>query len=82
MLACALWCAIASAEGAEKNDAQPLRDKNGEPVQAGVFTSRWGRLFSGNDKVFSGALSFSSGLKRAVDDRPQQLRQRRTEEKI
>ncbi len=63
MLACALWCAIASAEGAEKNDAQPLRDKNGEPVQAGVFTSRWGRLFSGNDKVFSGALSFSSGLK-------------------
>ena len=63
MLACALWCAIAGAEGAEKNDAQPLRDKNGEPVQAGVFTSRWGRLFSGNDKVFSGALSFSSGLK-------------------
>ncbi len=34
MLACALWCAIAGAEGAEKNDAQPLRDKNGEPVQA------------------------------------------------
>lgn len=63
MLACALWCAIAGAEGAEKNDAQPLGDKNGEPVQAGVFTSRWGRLFSGNDKVFSGALSFSSGLK-------------------
>lgn len=27
MLACALWCAIAGAEGAEKNDAQPLQIK-------------------------------------------------------
>ncbi|ORM73525.1 hypothetical protein HA48_08795 [Pantoea wallisii] len=34
-----------------------------EPIQAGVFTSRWGRLFSGNKDKFSGALSFSSGLK-------------------
>ncbi|MDF3623254.1 hypothetical protein, partial [Enterobacter hormaechei] len=48
---------------APKADADSLRDKNGEPVQAGVFTSRWGRLFSGNEDVFSGALSFSSGLK-------------------
>ncbi len=36
---------------------------NNEPIQAGVFTSRWGRLFSGNKDKFSGALSFSSGLK-------------------
>lgn len=36
---------------------------NSEPIQAGVFTSRWGRLFSGNKDKFSGALSFSSGLK-------------------
>lgn len=34
-----------------------------EAVQAGVFTTRWGRLFSGNKDKFSGALSFSSGLK-------------------
>lgn len=34
-----------------------------EPVQAAVFTSRWSRLFSGNKDTFSGALSFSSGLK-------------------
>lgn len=38
-------------------------DNESEPIQAGVFTSRWGRLFSGNDKKFSGALSFNSGLK-------------------
>ncbi|MBF3375336.1 hypothetical protein ISU80_17965, partial [Leptospira borgpetersenii serovar Arborea] len=38
-------------------------DNEAEPIQAGVFTSRWGRLFSGNDKKFSGALSFNSGLK-------------------
>ena len=63
LLACALLCAISGAEAAQKNDAESLRDKNGEPVQAGVFTSRWGRLFSGNEDVFSGALSFSSGLK-------------------
>ncbi|MEJ1190416.1 hypothetical protein WDU71_21955 [Klebsiella pneumoniae] len=37
MLACALWCAIASAEGAEKNDAQPLRDKNGERAGRRVY---------------------------------------------
>lgn len=52
MLACALWCAIAGAEGAEKNDAQPLRDKNGEPVQAGVFTSRWDGFFPGMIRFF------------------------------
>ena len=52
MLACALWCAIAGAEGAEKNDAQPLRDKNGEPVQAGVFTSRWDGFFPGMTRCF------------------------------
>lgn len=33
------------------------------PVQVGVFTNRWGRLFAGNDDKFSGALSFTSGLK-------------------
>ncbi|PPS58478.1 hypothetical protein CRX72_17595 [Pantoea sp. BRM17] len=37
--------------------------ESSEPIQAGVFTSRWGRLFSGNKDTFSGALSFSSGLK-------------------
>ncbi|CCJ72727.1 FIG00554856: hypothetical protein [Cronobacter condimenti 1330] len=36
-------------------------DTEAEPIQAGVFTSRWGRLFSGNDNTFSGALSFNSG---------------------
>lgn len=45
MLACALWCAIASAEGAEKNDAQPLRDKNGETVQAGCVYQPLGTAF-------------------------------------
>lgn len=34
-----------------------------ETVQPGVFTTRWGRFFSGNKDKFSGALSFSSGLK-------------------
>jgi len=63
LLACVLLCAAAGAQAAQKESEEPLRDKNGEPVQAGVFTSRWGRLFSGNDDVFSGALSFSSGLK-------------------
>lgn len=63
LLACALLCAATEGEAAQKDEAGPLRDKNGEPVQAGVFTSRWGRLFSGNEKAFSGALSFSSGLK-------------------
>ena len=63
LLTCALLCVATGAESAPKDDADSLRDKNGEPVQAGVFTSRWGRLFSGNEDVFSGALSFSSGLK-------------------
>jgi len=78
LLACVLLCAAAGAQAAQKEGEEPLRDKNGEPVQAGVFTSRWGRLFSGNDDVFSGALSF----KRAVDVHPQQLRQRRTKAQI
>ena len=63
LLAGVLLAAIPAAEAAKNNENESLRDKNGEPVQAGVFTSRWGRLFSGNDKKFSGALSFSSGLK-------------------
>ena len=63
LLAGVLLAAIPAADAAQSNDKETLRDKNGEPVQAGVFTSRWGRLFSGNDKKFSGALSFSSGLK-------------------
>lgn len=63
LLAGVLLAATSSADAAQSNENDTLRDKNGEPVQAGVFTSRWGRLFSGNDKKFSGALSFSSGLK-------------------
>lgn len=63
LLAGILLAAIPAADAAQSNEKETLRDKNGEPVQAGVFTSRWGRLFSGNDKKFSGALSFSSGLK-------------------
>lgn len=63
LLAGVLLAAIPAAEAAKSSENESLRDKNGEPVQAGVFTSRWGRLFSGNDKKFSGALSFSSGLK-------------------
>ncbi|MCC2002829.1 hypothetical protein QDX86_18765 [Enterobacter bugandensis] len=63
LLAGVLLAAIPAAEAAQSSDKETLRDKNGEPVQAGVFTSRWGRLFSGNDNKFSGALSFSSGLK-------------------
>lgn len=63
LLAGVLLAATPSADAAQSNENDTLRDKNGEPVQAGVFTSRWGSLFSGNDKKFSGALSFSSGLK-------------------
>lgn len=50
LLAGVLLAATSSADAAQSNENDTLRDKNGEPVQAGVFTSRWGRLFSGNDK--------------------------------
>lgn len=65
LLAGVLLSAMPAAYAAQTpaNQDKNLRDSQGEPVQAGVFTSRWGRLFSGNDKPFSGALSFSSGLK-------------------
>jgi len=49
-----------AAVAATENEAVAA---SGEPVQAAVFTSRWGRLFSGNKDKFSSALSFSSGLK-------------------
>jgi len=51
-------------QGAKAADTQD-RDAAAqeEPIQAGVFVSRWGRLFAGNKDTFSGALSFSSGLK-------------------
>ena len=52
MLACALWCAIAGAEGAERTTHNRCVMKNGEPVQASVFTSRWGRLFPGMTRCF------------------------------
>jgi hypothetical protein len=34
-----------------------------EAVPAAAVSSRWGRLFAGNKETFTGALSFSSGLK-------------------
>ncbi|QHM75492.1 hypothetical protein C7M52_01446 [Mixta theicola] len=60
----ALGAAALSARGetATKSSDMAAVDSS-EPVQAGVFTTRWGRLFSGNKDKFSGALSFSSGLK-------------------
>ena len=65
LLACALLAALPAANAAQKSEAESesLRDSNGDPVQVGVFTSRWGRLFSGNNKPFSGALSFGTGMK-------------------
>lgn len=63
LLACALLAVTSGVGAVQTDEKETLRDKKGEPVQAGVFTSRWGRLFSGNDKSFSGALSFSSSLK-------------------
>ena len=62
------WLLAACAAGAASpacaatNDSETVTAQ-GEPIQAGVFTSRWGRLFSGNKDKFSGALSFTSGLK-------------------
>ena len=52
-----------NASAAEIRSDQGAAAESSEPIQAGVFTSRWGRLFSGNKDTFSGALSFSSGLK-------------------
>ena len=43
LLAGVLLAAIPAAEAAKSSENESLRDKNGEPVQAGVFTSRWGR---------------------------------------
>lgn len=51
------------ASAAESGSDKGAGAESSEPIQAGVFTSRWGRLFSGNKDTFSGALSFSSGLK-------------------
>lgn len=63
LLTGALLVAMTAANAAPAESKQPLHDSEGEPLQTGVFTSRWGRLFSGNDNQFSGALSFGSGLK-------------------
>ena len=52
-----------NASAAETGYDKGSGAESSEPIQAGVFTSRWGRLFSGNKDTFSGALSFSSGLK-------------------
>ncbi|WP_286876777.1 MULTISPECIES: hypothetical protein [Pantoea] len=52
-----------NASAAETGSDKEAGAESSEPIQAGVFTSRWGRLFSGNKDTFSGALSFSSGLK-------------------
>ena len=52
-----------NASAAETGSDKGAGAESSEPIQAGVFTSRWGRLFSGNKDTFSGALSFSSGLK-------------------
>ncbi|MDU5780661.1 MAG: hypothetical protein E6Z83_07615 [Pantoea sp.] len=62
------WLTIAFAAGAAAPTFAAATDNetvsaHEEPIQAGVFTSRWGRLFSGNKDKFSSALSFSSGLK-------------------
>jgi len=48
LLACALLSAATATAAAEADKKETLRDEAGEPVQVGVFTSRWGRLFSGN----------------------------------
>ncbi|AHB70442.1 hypothetical protein QMS56_02020 [Cronobacter malonaticus] len=61
-LALASWPCLADPSPATTQSGASV-DNESEPIQAGVFTSRWGRLFSGNDKKFSGALSFNSGLK-------------------
>lgn len=52
-----------NASAAETGPDKGAGAESSEPIQAGVFTSRWGRLFSGNKDTLSGALSFSSGLK-------------------
>ncbi len=45
LLICALFSAATESGAAQTDDTLPLRDKNDEPIQAGVYTSRWGRLF-------------------------------------
>lgn len=42
---------------------KPTVNSGGSTEKVRVFTSRWGRLFYGDDAKFSGALSFNSGLK-------------------
>ncbi|MDR7342459.1 hypothetical protein J2X14_000847 [Pantoea alhagi] len=62
----ALGAAALPAVGATpttNKSAQITGTEGEEAVQPGVFTTRWGRLFSGNKDKFSGALSVSSGLK-------------------
>lgn len=56
-------CSTVTPVAQAASSASETSDANGEPVQAAVFTNRWGRLFSGNKDKFSSALSFSSGLK-------------------
>ena len=42
LLAGVLLAAIPTAEAAQSSDKETLRDKNGEPVQAGVFYQPFG----------------------------------------
>ncbi len=65
-ITCGVFMLVAgtfNASAAETGSDKGAGAESSEPIQAGVFTSRWGRLFSGNKDTFSGALSFSSGLK-------------------
>ncbi len=65
-ITCGVFMLVAgtfNASAAETGSDKEAGAESSEPIQAGVFTSRWGRLFSGNKDTFSGALSFSSGLK-------------------
>jgi len=50
-----------NAAAAETSSSDSAATGSNEAIQAG--SSRWGRLFAGNTDTFSGALSFSSGLK-------------------
>ncbi len=52
MLACALWCAIAGAEGAEKNDAQPLRDKMVNRCRPACLPAAGDGFFPGMTRCF------------------------------
>ncbi|MBV4365777.1 hypothetical protein [Erwinia phyllosphaerae] len=59
VLICAAFLPCAQAATTDNDTVSA----SSEPLQAAALTSRWSRLFSGNKNKFSGALSFSSGMK-------------------